>query len=217
MQAKLVVKNLTFSYDKNNIISNLSLTIKSKDRVCIIGDNGSGKSTLLKILSGIIHTDCSIYFEGKPLSNLLEYKKRIAYIPDKPYLYDLMTGKENLKLIENLWDIKDKDNYWKKVYDLCEVFNMSSYLNELVQNYSLGMKHKLFFIAMFARETGLMFLDEPFTALDQKSQNIAINLLKTYSQNGGAILFVSHLKELQYELATRFYEMSNGKLKELEQ
>lgn len=77
------------------------------------------------------------------------------------------------------------------------------------------MKHKLFFIATFARKTEIIFLDEPFTALDQKSQEIAIDLLKTYSKNGGAILLVSHLKDLQRELANKIYLMSNGKLKEM--
>ncbi|MED0659772.1 ABC transporter ATP-binding protein [Bacillus smithii] len=216
MQVKLSIDNLTFSYEKNNIIiDSLSFSIKSTDRVCIIGDNGSGKSTFLKILSGIINTGCNIYFQGKIVNNLIEYKKKIAYIPDKPYLYDLMTGEENLSLIENLWGIKDSNDYWNKIYNLSEMFNMSPYLSQLVQNYSFGMKHKLFFIAMFARKTEIIFLDEPFTALDQKSQEIAIDLLKTYSKNGGAILFVSHLKDLQRELANKIYLMSNGKLKEM--
>jgi ABC-2 type transport system ATP-binding protein len=216
MISKLEIKNLNFSYEGSNksVLKNINLKLNPNDIVCIRGENGSGKTTLLKILSGLIKVDIPFIFNGLEVNEINEYKRKIAYISDEPYLYEELTGIQNLKLIMNLWN-EDKLNYMDKCYELCKEFKLENSLNELVGNYSLGMKHKLFLIAMLTRETELIFLDEPLNALDLDSQYIAIELLKKYAKDNKAILFVTHIENIQNSLANIVFSLNNGILKEV--
>ncbi|RJG20623.1 ATP-binding cassette domain-containing protein [Paenibacillus thiaminolyticus] len=217
MYPKLEIDDLTFSYRQEPVLEHLSLRIYPGERVCIKGKNGSGKSTLLKIISGLIYTEASILFNGMPVKDMRAYKKRIAYISDTPYLYDLLTGRENLAFFLHMWGIEDKHLYWEKAESLAGKFNLTDALDKTVSSYSLGMKHKLFFIGMYARETEIFLLDEPLSALDQESQQIMIDFLLQYSyEESKSVIFVSHLQDLEKTLANRIYYLSDRHLVEKE-
>ncbi|AQT86372.1 ATP-binding protein CirD [Paenibacillus larvae subsp. larvae] len=217
MYPKIEINDLCFSYHHQPIpvLEHVSFCVYPGERVCIKGRNGAGKSTLLKILSGLIITDTSLLFNGARVEDMKSYKRRIGYISDTPYLYDLLTGRENLKIIMFMWEIEDKRAYWKNINLLAEKFNMIDSLDQPVASYSLGMKHKLFFIGMYARETEIFLLDEPLSALDQESQEHMIDLLRQYSEKGDkSVIFVSHLQSLEKDLSNRVYYLTADGLKE---
>ncbi|GAE94674.1 ABC transporter [Gracilibacillus boraciitolerans JCM 21714] len=194
----LRVDNLYFNYEENIILDNLNLTVNRGEVLWIKGSNGVGKSTLLKILTGVIKIESlQMKFYDEQFKSMNDYKKSIAYIPDYPMLYDFLNGYDNLKLIMNLWKISNKTKYIDLANHLANELQIKDYLSQQVGNYSLGMKHKLFFIAMFAREPKILFMDEPFSAWDNKSYGIALEILQRYKEKGNSIVYISHLENIK--------------------
>ena len=194
----------------------MSLNILNNEIVAIVGNNGAGKSTLLKIIAKLLPYEGTITFKHSRNLDIYSYKKQIAYIPDKPILYDSLSAYQNLKLICNLWLIKNEERYMRKAKKLLSHFNLINDIDRLVEDYSLGMRDKLYFIACLAREPKLIILDEPFSSWDSDSFNKGINLLKKYTKdNTRGVLFVTHSDSLKEILADRVLQLKEGKLSEL--
>lgn len=212
MNTLLEIKNLTFSYNPNfKLLNNINLNLNEKDVICIKGKNGVGKTTLLKIICNLIaNTDYNLKYKGK-ITCFKYIKDKVAYIPSRPYLYGKLTGRENLQLICNLWN-EDSEKFKKKSIKLLNVFNLRDNLDTYVENYSLGMKHKLYLVGMLSRKSEIIVMDEPLTALDIESQNIAISYFHNYVSFNKGIIFVSHMQSLIDKLSTKSFTLSNGKL-----
>lgn len=212
MAALIEIENLTFSYKPNfKLLNNINLNLNEKEIICIKGNNGVGKTTLLKIICNLIGTNnYNLKYKGNSTS--FKYMKdKIAYIPSRPYLYGKLTGKENLQLICNLWK-EDSESFKEKSINLLNIFNLKDHLDTYVENYSLGMKHKLYLIGMLSRKSEIIVMDEPLTALDLKSQNTAISYFHNYISLNKGIIFVSHMQSLINELSTKNLTLNNGKL-----
>ncbi|MFP7226816.1 ABC transporter ATP-binding protein [Bacillus altitudinis] len=220
--ASLQVSQLSFRYETTEesspLLDQVSFHLKEGDRACIIGKNGSGKSTLLKIIAGLLPSVSETVLlneQHHPGSAL--YKGLVAYIPDKPLVYDALTGIEHMTLIQSLWKMNqsEKEVYKKTFLSLCDVFDLTHALKMPVKQYSLGMRYKLFFNCMVARSPELIILDEPFTSLDEASQMQSISLLKEEFSDQ-CVLFTSHQRYLYSELGNRFFELDHGQLNEIE-
>lgn len=211
----LYVKDLNCSYNRGDpVLHSVSLNVKFHDIICIIGPNGSGKSTLLKALVGLINFEGDLLFKNNHLNNFKEYKRKIAYLPSSPFLYNILTGHENLDLIKNLWNVPG-DIFWENVEYYTQKLNMSKHLETRVEEYSEGMKDKLFFIANISREPDLILLDEPFMSWDFYSQQTALHLIKEYvNNNDKAVIIVTHSEQLRKKLANRTFSIQNKTLKE---
>lgn len=210
------VRNLSFGYTKEELVfNNIDFNVYANDIVFITGRNGAGKSTLLKSIAGLLEHAGELFFNQEKVTDLKRFKKEIAYIPDSPLLYNVLTGYENLKLIEHLWQVKEHSAYWNNVNKWADELNMSKELNKNVDEYSLGMQSKLFFIANVARDPQIIILDEPFSSWDLDSQKKVIMLLKDYvSVLERALIIVSHSKSLSEELGKRFFSLTNENLLE---
>lgn len=207
----IIISNLNFSYSKDKLFDDAFLKIDRGEICCLIGENGSGKSTFLKILANIIPCEMKLDFFNYANTEIKKVIKYIGYIPDKPFLYEELTGKENIEYMMFVFK-ENKNQYIEKVKLLCKKLNISDALDIKVKKYSLGMKHKLFFASIIARDTRLLLLDEPLTALDFESQQMAIKVLKKLSSEGVAVLFTSHIEQLQRDLATNIYNIINKKI-----
>lgn len=208
----LKVSNVTFSYDKENVIEDLGFGLKGGDVLCIKGKNGSGKTTLFKLLAGILKAgQMDVTYNGKNISND-ELKKRVFFIPSAPYLYDELSGNENLELLRNLWR-KDKKEYYEKVGNYLNRYEMTDHSNSFVANYSLGMKYKLYFSAALAIEPDIIMMDEPLNAMDLESQAKAIQDVMDYVKgNEKAVMFSSHISQLINNLSNRILLLKDGRL-----
>ncbi|MCP3027039.1 ABC transporter ATP-binding protein [Halobacillus sp. A5] len=213
----LKVRGLTFAYEdsKNDILNDISFNIYSKEITCIVGRNGAGKSTLLKTLAKVIAYNGKISFEDSKLMTVKDYKQKVAYLPDKPLLYDSLTAYQNLKLIRNLWMLEDGNEYVNRCNELSKVLYMEEHLDKPIEQFSLGMKEKLFFIANLARNPSVILMDEPFSSWDKESFEQAHALLKDYiNKEKAALLFVSHSESLKQRLSNRILNLKDGKIYE---
>ncbi|MGG3844606.1 hypothetical protein RI196_02320 [Aeribacillus composti] len=138
----------------------------------------------------------------------------MAYIPDKPLVYDALTGFENKELILSLWRIKKEKRAAYEEKFLCEHFELTHALQKPVKHYSLGMKYKLFLISMLARSPELIILAKPFTSLEKASQKQSIMMLEEAFKKQ-CILFTSHQRYIYAELGSRFFLLENRQLKEI--
>ncbi|GHU40064.1 ABC transporter ATP-binding protein [Clostridia bacterium] len=195
------IQNLVFSYEEELIFKRIDVTVFRNEILCIKGRNGSGKTTLLKLLAGILSGEEGSLriFEGKSL----------FFVPSSPYLYEKLTGRENVSLIKQLWNADE--SYDQKAEHFYEVFDMAGYVDNLVETYSLGMKYKVFLVAALSLNCDLLLMDEPLNAMDVQGQDLAIELLKEYcASTDKTIVFSSHIRDLVNTLATREIELNHG-------
>ncbi len=209
----LKIKNLTKQYGEKKAVDNLSLHIGKGEIYGFIGHNGAGKTTTIKSCCGILNFDSgeiyidSISIKEKPL----ECKKKIAYIPDNPDLYEFMTGIKYLNFIADIFgvDIKRREELIYKYSDLLEI---TSNLSQLISEYSHGMKQKLAIISALIHEPKLIIMDEPFVGLDPKAAFSLKEIMREICNNGGAIFFSTHVLEVAEKLCDKIAIIKGGKL-----
>lgn len=203
----LTITDLTFAYDESvQIFRDYSLSLEEEERICLVGRNGVGKTTLLSIISGLIYApDMSITLFGETATQK-ELKDQVIYVPTEPSFYGDLTAGEFVKFIQFLWD---QPAYFP---ELAQENMNRLYLEygpqQSIEAFSLGMKYKLYLAIFLAIPRKILLLDEPLNALDTKSREVAVELIKQYvSQNKAACLFSSHVKETIASLSTAVIEL----------
>ncbi len=219
---ELVVNNLTYAYAQQatGVFETASWLLSKPGIYTIEGKNGSGKSTLFKILAGIadVPTEAEIRLnDGSPRDRVLgerAYKSVVGYVPDTPILFDELTGEEHVTLFEELWEMsrEERDGYERRVNALAQKMGLNRFMEQKVRTFSYGTKYKLFFVLMLSRELRLLMLDEPFTSLDKKSQEIAMELVRTVGETA-IVIISSHQKEVLERFSTDRYVIEDRKIK----
>lgn len=209
----LTIKNLTKRYGNKTAVDDLTLHIAPGEIYGFIGHNGAGKTTTIKACCGIIgFDDGEILVDGISIkSNPIECKKKFAYIPDNPDLYDFLSGIKYLNFVADIYGIpKGERNSLIKKY--ADMFELTDSLADPISNYSHGMKQKLAIISALIRKPKLMILDEPFVGLDPKASHILKEIMAELCRNGGAIFFSTHVLEVAEKLCTKVAIIKDGKL-----
>lgn len=212
MNELLEISNLSFFYGDKRVLDNVDFILYKGDITCVRGKNGAGKTTLLKVLSTILTPrEYNVKYLGEK-TTLEEIKENIIFIPNSPYLYESLTGWQNIELIRNLYQ-KDKKIFYDNVNKYIIEYDMRRYLDDFVESYSLGMKYKVYFVAVLSVDHDIILMDEPLNAMDSESQKKAIHSLKNMVfERDKTILFSSHISGLISDLATREYAIHNGKI-----
>ncbi len=209
----LKIENLTKIYGDKKAVDDLSVHIKAGEIYGFIGHNGAGKTTTLKSAVGILKFEKGeIFVDGISIKeNPLECKKKIAYIPDNPDLYDFMTGIGYLNFIADIFEVAtDKRNELINKY--ADLFEISANLGEPISAYSHGMKQKLAIISALIHEPKLVIMDEPFVGLDPKAAHILKEIMHEICAKGGAIFFSTHVLEVAEKLCDHVAIIKDGKL-----
>jgi ABC-2 type transport system ATP-binding protein len=210
----LIIKNASKSYDKKKLaLDNVSLTIEPGDLYGFVGHNGAGKTTLLKAISGIHQLDKgSITFQGLDvLKQPIDYKKKIAYVPDHPELYEQLTGRQYLDFIADVFRISIQER--QQVIDQFGAsFDMLPFLKNPISTYSHGMKQKTALIAALIHRPALLLLDEPFVGLDPKASYVLKETFKQMTNEGMSIFFSSHVLEVVEKLTNKIAIIKQGVL-----
>ncbi len=210
----LIIKNASKSYDKKKLaLKDVSLTIEPGDLYGFVGHNGAGKTTLLKAISGIHQLDKgSITFQGSDvLKQPIEYKKKIAYVPDHPELYEQLTGRQYLDFISDVFKISIQER--QRVIDrFGSSFEMTPFLKNPISTYSHGMKQKTALIAALIHHPSLLILDEPFVGLDPKASYVLKETFKEMTKDGMSIFFSSHVLEVVEKLTNKIAIIKQGVL-----
>ncbi len=203
--------NYSKSYGDKLAVDNLSLKIESGDIYAFVGPNGAGKTTSLKAACGILDfEDGDILIDGISIKkDPIACKKKIAYLPDNPDLYEFMKGIDYLNFICDIYEVNDREVIIKKYSDL---FELTGFLGNTINTYSHGMKQKLAIISSLIHSPKLLILDEPFVGLDPISAHKLQDILKELTKDGAAVLFSTHVLEVAEKLCNKVAIIKEGKL-----
>ncbi len=209
----LRIENLTKCYDEKKAVDNLSLHIKAGEMYAFIGHNGAGKTTTIKSCCGLLNFDeGEIYIDGASIKeNPIECKKKIAYIPDNPDLYEFMSGIKYLTFIADIYGVskQDREDRIKKYGDMLE---LTENLAQPISAYSHGMKQKLAIISALIHDPKLLIMDEPFVGLDPKASFLLKEEMKRICDAGGAIFFSTHVLDVAEKICDKVAIIKGGKL-----
>lgn len=209
----LVIKNLTKKYGEKKAVDNLSLHIAKGEIYGFIGHNGAGKTTTIKACTGLIDFDeGEIFIDGISIKNdSIACKKKIAYIPDNPDLYDFMTGNGYLNFVADIFGVS-LDERKEKIKKYAEAFEIANDLNKPISAYSHGMKQKLAIISAWIHSPKLIIMDEPFVGLDPKASHLLKQMMREVCDGGGAIFFSTHVLEVAEKLCDKVAIIKSGKI-----
>ena len=209
----LRIENYTKQYGDKKAVDDLSLHIRPGEVYGFIGHNGAGKTTTLKACAGILQFEKGeICVDGVSIrENPLECKRKIAYIPDNPDLYEFMTGIRFLNFIGDIFGVEPnvRRERIRKYGDLLE---LTADLAQPISGYSHGMKQKLAIIAAWIHEPKLIIMDEPFVGLDPKASHLLKGMMREHCDNGGAIFFSTHVLEVAEKLCDKVAIIKSGRL-----
>ncbi len=209
----LKIEHLTKKYGDFKAVDDLSLHIAPGEIYGFIGHNGAGKTTTLKSVVGILQFDNGeIYIDGTSITaDPLKCKKKIAYIPDNPDIYEFMTGIKYLNFVADIFGVSAADRQ-EKIRKYAEIFELSSDLAQPISTYSHGMKQKLAIISAWIHGPKLIIMDEPFVGLDPKAAHLLKGMMREICDNGGAIFFSTHVLEVAEKLCDKIAIIKEGKL-----
>ncbi len=209
----LRIEHLTKKYGDKVAVDDLSLHIAPGEIYGFIGHNGAGKTTTLKSAVGILNFDeGEIFIDGVSIKDdPLEAKRRLAYIPDNPDLYDFMSGIKYLNFIGDVFGVAP-DVRQERIRDLAERFKLTADLAQPIASYSHGMKQKLAVISAFLHEPRLILMDEPFVGLDPTASHLLKQMMRELCDRGGAIFFSTHVLEVAEKLCDKVAIIKNGRL-----
>ena len=209
----LKLEQLTKIYGEKKAVDDLTLEIKPGEICAFIGHNGAGKTTTLKICCGILQADGGeVWVDGVSVrENPLEAKRKLAYLPDNPDLYEYMTGIQYLNFIADVFGV-DAQTRAERIAAYSEKFALTADLAQPISAYSHGMKQKLAIVAALLHEPKLILMDEPFVGLDPVAAHTLKQMMREFCAAGGAIFFSTHVLEVAEKLCDRVAIIRQGKL-----
>lgn len=209
----LEIKNFSKHYGSFCAVNNLSINVKDGEIYGFIGHNGAGKSTTIKAVVGAMDFDGGeIIIDGTSVKKEpIACKKKIAYVPDNPDIYEYLTGIQYLGFVCDMYGVSKEDRAGR-INEYAEVFQLSSNLGDLISSYSHGMKQKLVLISALVHNPKLLVLDEPFVGLDPIASFKLKELMREVTGKGGAIFFSTHVLEVAEKLCDRVGIIKKGEL-----
>ena len=209
----LNIQHLTKTYGEKRAVDDLSLHIAPGEIYGFIGHNGAGKTTTLKAAVGILTPDAGeITVDGISLrADPVGCKKRIAYIPDNPDLYEFMTGIKYMNFIADIFGVPAWDRE-ARIRHYGDLFELTGDLAQPIAAYSHGMKQKLAIIAGWLHTPRLIVMDEPFVGLDPKASHLLKGMMRDFCNAGGAIFFSTHVLEVAEKLCDKVAIIKSGRL-----
>ena len=194
-------------------VDQLSLEVEAGDIYGFIGHNGAGKTTTLRAVVGVLgFEEGEIKIDGISIKdNPILCKRKMAYIPDNPDLYEHLTGIQYLNFIADIFEIK-KEERDSRIRTFADAFELTKNLGDAISSYSHGMKQKLALISAFSHKPKLLVLDEPFVGLDPKAAHTLKTMMTALCEEGSAIFFSTHVLEVAEKLCNKIAIIKGGKL-----
>ena len=209
----LKIEHLTKLYGEKKAVDDLSLHIEKGEIYGFIGHNGAGKTTTIKACCGILQFDSGeIWVDGVSVrDDPLSCKRKIAYIPDNPDLYDFMSGIKYLNFVADIFGVSQSDRQ-ERIRRYADTFELTDDLAQPIGSYSHGMKQKLAIISALIHEPKLIIMGEPFVGLDPKASHTLKLLMRDICDRGGAIFFSTHVLEVAEKLCDKVAIIKGGRL-----
>jgi ABC-2 type transport system ATP-binding protein len=205
--------DLTKCFDKIVAVDHLFLEVPDGQLFGFLGPNGAGKTTTIKMLTGLLQpTEGIARIDGLDVvKQPIAAKTITGYVPDNAFLYEKLTGREMLDLTGDLWRITTKRRQ-SKIDDLLQLFDLTDKRDELIQNYSRGMRQKLSLACALLHEPKVLLLDEPTVGLDPKSSRLLKQVLRELANRGTTVFVSTHILEIAERLCDRVAIINQGKI-----
>ena len=207
------LKGLTKRYGNLVAVDNLNLLIPKGEIFGFIGPNGAGKTTTINMIGGILAPTfgtvmiCGINMESYPE----KAKRKIGFIPERPYLYEKLTGIEFLKFIADLYGVGE-DVFLTKSQEKLEMFYLSDRSDDLIESYSHGMKQRLVMAAALVHDPEVIIVDEPMVGLDPLAIKMVKNLFRSLAEQGVTIFISTHTLKVAEDICDRIGIIHKGAL-----
>ncbi len=209
----LQLKKVTKKFGSFTAVNNLNLHIKAGDFFGFLGQNGAGKTTTIKMIAGLYNTTSgSILIDGIDIfKEPIKAKSLIGYIPDQPFIYEKLTGREFLFFSGGLYSI-EKNKLKKIINDTIEQLEIGDWVDKRTEEYSQGMKQRITIASALLHNPKLLLVDEPMVGLDPQSALIVKNVLKDRAGNGAAVFMSTHSLNVAEEICTKIGIIKDGSM-----
>jgi ABC-2 type transport system ATP-binding protein len=205
------LRGVTKLFGLKRAVDRLDLTVRAGELYAFLGPNGAGKTTTIKMICGLLApTDGTVRVGGHDAATR-EARQLLGYVPDQPYLYDKLTGREFLKFVVEMYAM-DRRRAAARIEELIETFEMADFIDDLCENYSQGMKQRVVFASALVHNPKVLVVDEPLVGLDPRSARIVKNLFVSQARGGAAVLMSIHLLAIAEELADTIGIVDRGKM-----
>jgi ABC-2 type transport system ATP-binding protein len=209
----LELRNVRKRYGRFVAVQGLDLEVRRGEIFGFLGPNGAGKTTTIRMVAGILRpTAGEVLVGGDDLLRAPEQaKSRIGYIPDRPYLYDKLSGGEFLRFVAGLWG-REGEAVEARADRLLELFQLTPWKDELIESYSHGMRQKLLISSALVHQPELIVVDEPMVGLDPRSAWVLKDLFRTFVDYGGTVFLSTHTLEVAEALCDRIAIINQGEI-----
>jgi ABC-2 type transport system ATP-binding protein len=206
-------ENLTKIYRGVKAVDGLNLEIHQGTIFGFIGPNGAGKTTTIKMMAGVLRpTRGRIYINGLDIAKEPSKAKRIiGFIPDRPFLYEKLSGIEFLRFKAGLYGMKG-NRLGEKILDLLNLFELSDWADELIESYSHGMKQRLIIASAMIHEPRVIIVDEPMVGLDPKGVKLVKDIFREWAKEGATVFMSTHTLALAQEVCQQIAIVDQGRI-----
>jgi ABC-2 type transport system ATP-binding protein len=213
-QQVILLDHLSKVFGPFEAVSDVSLRVERGEVFGFLGPNGAGKTTTMKMMMGLMRpTRGRVIIQGIDVSvDPVRARKRIGYVPDRPYLYEKLSAREFLVFIAGIYGLNPRREQ-KRMEELLEIFDLGDWNQELIESYSHGMKQRLTMAAAFLHQPEVLIVDEPMVGLDPRGAELVKSIFRRFSRSGHGTIFLStHSMDVAEELCDRVAILHRGKI-----
>lgn len=209
----ITFSQVTRTYGNRVAVDQLDLSVARGELLALLGHNGAGKTTTIKMLVGLLRPSLGkVQVNGYEVSeNPRESSKLIGYVPDQPFLYDKLSGREFLEFVAEMYGLSPSE-VREAIDRESQRFQLLEFMNRLTESYSHGMRQRTVFAAALIHQPEVLVVDEPMVGLDPQSIKLVKDLLRNYADQGKTVLMSTHTLSIAEEIADQVAVMKSGRL-----
>lgn len=207
------LENVTRNYGQTVAVDSLSLGVAPGEVFAFLGPNGAGKTTTIKMMVGLLRpTEGTVRLCGFDVArDPRETSRRVGYVPDQPYLYDKLSGRELLHFVGRMYGMSEND-VAARIDAMSDTFELADFIDRLTESYSHGMKQRTVFASALLHRPEVFVVDEPMVGLDPHSVRLVKDLLRDQASDGACVFMSTHTLSVAEEIADRIGIVDHGKL-----
>lgn len=210
----LEVKNLVKHYGAIKAVDGISFSVNPGEIFGFLGANGAGKTTTIKVCTGLLNpTSGSVKVCGFDIAKEpIEAKQNLGYVPDNPFIYEMLTAREFLRFVGSVYMRNEKDKINNSIDEVLQVTSLADRADDLIKSYSFGMKRKVILCAAMLHKPKVLLLDEPTSGLDAISARQVKDVFAKLAKDGSALLLTTHIMEIAERLCNRIAIINQGNI-----
>ena len=207
------LNGVTKRYGSFTAVNGIDLAVEPGELFGFLGPNGAGKTTTLRMIAGILRPTAGVITVGGQdiHSNAMAAKAILGFIPDRPFVYDKLTGAEFLRFVASLYG-QEGEAVERRIDELLELFELTPWRDELTESYSHGMRQKVIIASALVHRPEVIVVDEPMVGLDPRSAKLLKALFRQFVDHGGTILMSTHTLEVAEAMCDRIAIIQNGNI-----